>query len=422
MLGTFLLNELALYSGNMSEVPFGSELERLYDSHDSVKLYTRMDVNTTTGIPSLWVFLIIVLAILLAFVLMTSVVMHFIQRRQRRNLQRRVANGEVDLETLGIKRLQVPQELLNKMPQYTYTSKPEPEPENGNAREVDKVQEQEADDAVIPAAEKVAESHTKDLESAIGPAVPAHQIAFSQSTCPICLDDFVNEETTVRELPCNHIFHPECIDPFLRDNSSQCPLCKKSSLPPGYCPVEVTNLMVRRERLMRRMQRQGGGAHVSSHTSHASRLPGPFLAIRSRGIRGISIPSPAPRIDIHIPEDQVRGAATELNSLPSPPRRNTGEDEIPAEVRAQGASARRAWLRERLARRQARDYEQRANQGLEAEASRPLCECLVITLDEICANMTHRAPRRWSNLSQPVIQNDRRVTMIFFFFDCLISA
>ncbi|EXJ73197.1 uncharacterized protein A1O5_02957 [Cladophialophora psammophila CBS 110553] len=369
MLGSFLLNELALYSGNMSEVPFGSELVQIYNPNDTIRLYARMDVNSTTGIPSLWVFLIIVLAILLAVVLMTSIVMHMIQRRQRRILQRRVANGEVDLEALGIKRLQVPQELLDKMPKYTYNTKTEPDEINGDRS--NEAVEPETVDTAHPEVEKSAQVDAKDVESAIAPAVVVHPVAFSQSTCPICLDDFVSGETTVRELPCNHIFHPECIDPFLRDNSSLCPLCKKSSLPPGYCPVQVTNLMVRRERLMRRMRQRSSAAEESSVASHMHRLPAPILAITGRSVRSISIPMVSPQI----PVDQARTTVASMDG-PLARRRNTVEDEIPADIpadiRAQGVAARRAWLRERLVRREARSYEQRADEGRTAEESRPL--------------------------------------------------
>lgn len=361
MLGSFLLNEMAQYSGNMSEVPFGDELVTIYDPHDTVRLYARMDVNSTAGIPSLWVFLIIVLAILLAVVLLTSVVMHMIQRRQRRSLQRRVAAGEVDLESLGIKRMQVPQEMLDKMPLYTYSAQPETDDTAGDA--ATRAEASEADKSLTSTA-KAVKSQAKDGESAIGPAVVGHQIAFAQSTCPICLDDFVNGETRIRELPCNHIFHPECIDPFLRDNSSLCPLCKKSSLPQGYCPVQVTNLMVRRERLMRRMAQRGTMHALSTPASRMHRL----------AMRGMAIPTPAPRIDIHISPDQERTAGTEMHSIPPPRRQTTAEEEMPADVRAQGISARRAWLRERLVRRQARDYQERADEGRVAEASRPLCK------------------------------------------------
>ncbi|KIW74892.1 hypothetical protein Z517_11662 [Fonsecaea pedrosoi CBS 271.37] len=366
MLGAFLLDELARYSGNMSEVPFGSELVEIYDPHDTVRLYARMDVNSTSGIPSLWVFLIIVLAILLAVVLMTSIVMHMIQRRQRRILQRRVANGEVDLEALGIKRLQVPQELIDKMPKYTYHARSEPNSVNGDGP--NESVEQETVETVKPKVDKSMHTDAKDADSAIAPAIVVRPVAFSQSTCPICLDDFISGETSVRELPCNHVFHPECIDSFLRDNSSLCPLCKKSSLPPGYCPVQVTNLMVRRERLMRRMRARAGAQEDPAISIPMTRLPAPVLALAGRSLRGMTMPMVSPQI----PLDQARSASAPIEDASPARRRSTAEEEVPAEIRAQGVSARRAWLRERLARREARSYEQRADQGRVAEESRPL--------------------------------------------------
>ncbi|WEW59796.1 hypothetical protein PRK78_005276 [Emydomyces testavorans] len=43
--------------------------------------------------------------------------------------------------------------------------------------------------------------------------------------CPICTDDFEKGQD-VRLLPCNHKFHPECIDPWLINVSGTCPLCR----------------------------------------------------------------------------------------------------------------------------------------------------------------------------------------------------
>jgi len=57
----------------------------------------------------------------------------------------------------------------------------------------------------------------------------------------------------IRELVCGHIYHTECIDEFLSQVSSLCPLCKASMLPPGHCP-KITNSMVRRERAVRRLR------------------------------------------------------------------------------------------------------------------------------------------------------------------------
>ena len=41
--------------------------------------------------------------------------------------------------------------------------------------------------------------------------------------CSICTEDFVKGED-VRLLPCNHQYHPECIDPWLLNVSGTCPL------------------------------------------------------------------------------------------------------------------------------------------------------------------------------------------------------
>ncbi|EHY57118.1 hypothetical protein HRR83_002614 [Exophiala dermatitidis] len=183
-----------------------------------------------------WVFVITTLAIFLAILLLTMV----IQRRQRTLLSLRIARGEVDLEALGIRRLSVPQDILDKLPKYTYTSK---------------------------------------IEGA--PATPGgaatRQVPFSQPACPICLGDFIHSETPIRELPCNHIFHPECIDLFLRNSSSLCPMCKKSALPPGYCPVNVTNLMVHRERLIRQQNHE----ETTSRIATAGATQGPVMILSS---------------------------------------------------------------------------------------------------------------------------------------------
>ncbi|KAL8826612.1 MAG: hypothetical protein Q9191_003693 [Dirinaria sp. TL-2023a] len=43
--------------------------------------------------------------------------------------------------------------------------------------------------------------------------------------CSVCVDDFVKGQD-IRVLPCNHKFHPECIDPWLLNVSGTCPLCR----------------------------------------------------------------------------------------------------------------------------------------------------------------------------------------------------
>ncbi|PMD36988.1 hypothetical protein L207DRAFT_636866 [Hyaloscypha variabilis F] len=44
-------------------------------------------------------------------------------------------------------------------------------------------------------------------------------------TCSICTEDFIENEK-VRILPCQHIYHPHCIDPWVLQMAGTCPLCR----------------------------------------------------------------------------------------------------------------------------------------------------------------------------------------------------
>ncbi|KAK0704975.1 hypothetical protein B0H67DRAFT_366801 [Lasiosphaeris hirsuta] len=50
--------------------------------------------------------------------------------------------------------------------------------------------------------------------------------------CSICTEDFTVGED-VRVLPCDHKFHPPCIDPWLINISGTCPLCRLDLRPAG---------------------------------------------------------------------------------------------------------------------------------------------------------------------------------------------
>ncbi|KAI0762124.1 hypothetical protein BD413DRAFT_217414 [Trametes elegans] len=52
--------------------------------------------------------------------------------------------------------------------------------------------------------------------------------AIGRETCPICIVDF-EEGDDLRVLPCqgHHRFHQECVDPWLLELSSSCPLCRQ---------------------------------------------------------------------------------------------------------------------------------------------------------------------------------------------------
>ncbi|XP_021656558.1 E3 ubiquitin-protein ligase RHA1B [Hevea brasiliensis] len=48
--------------------------------------------------------------------------------------------------------------------------------------------------------------------------------------CAVCLSEFAEEEN-VRDLKCKHVFHKDCLDKWLLQCRSTCPLCRCKVLP-----------------------------------------------------------------------------------------------------------------------------------------------------------------------------------------------
>ena len=44
--------------------------------------------------------------------------------------------------------------------------------------------------------------------------------------CVVCLDA-IREGEPVKRLPCGHVFHSSCIDPWLLEEKAVCPTCRK---------------------------------------------------------------------------------------------------------------------------------------------------------------------------------------------------
>lgn len=59
-----------------------------------------------------------------------------------------------------------------------------------------------------------------------------HLEDLGDDTCAICIE-IMNEDSQVRLLTCGHIFHAECVDPWLTTRRAYCPLCKHDY----YVPV-----------------------------------------------------------------------------------------------------------------------------------------------------------------------------------------
>ncbi|KAK4245375.1 hypothetical protein C7999DRAFT_34288 [Corynascus novoguineensis] len=292
MVGEVMMQHLSLYSGNISEVPFGRNLtdRSLADPADYLRIWTELEVRTPRSGFETWVYILIILAVLLTVITATSFLMHCVQAWRRMALRRRVIAGEVNLEAMGIRHLTVPMSHIKGFPLYTYHYEPEtmspptsPQPVRiSRTRSRTRTHSVDAGDGFM--ASRVVRS---DTVSGLGLGSPFTESAAAtdyQPNCEICLETYENRATVIRELPCGHIFHPECIDEFLHEISSLCPICKANMLPEGYCP-KVTNSMVRRERAIRRLR---GQVEIQDDSEEPSpgKLQGRWMATKSKLLGG----------------------------------------------------------------------------------------------------------------------------------------
>jgi hypothetical protein len=76
-------------------------------------------------------------------------------------------------------------------------------------------------------ARKVVTNTPEDAGSCPAPIIDQREesIAYSNVTCPVCLEDFADGDR-VRRVGCHHLFHVDCIDPWLRKHPA-CPVCRE---------------------------------------------------------------------------------------------------------------------------------------------------------------------------------------------------
>jgi len=248
--GAEMMTQLSRYSGNISSVPFGENISALYnpDASDYIRIWTQLTVSTPSGLPNIWVFILAVIGVLLLVISTTCCGMHLTWRRRRRSLRRRVVAGEVNLEAQGIKRLTVPLAHIEKFPLFTYNYEPDAARSPPTSPASSKPSRRGRPRRSSRARADSTPSSAPLPDAPGGPSDLEYQPA-----CHICLDAFTHRATVIRELPCGHIYHPDCIDEFLSRVSSLCPRCRTAMLPPGYCPP-VSNSMVRRELATRRLR------------------------------------------------------------------------------------------------------------------------------------------------------------------------
>uniref|UniRef100_A0AAR2JA23 RING-type E3 ubiquitin transferase n=1 Tax=Pygocentrus nattereri TaxID=42514 RepID=A0AAR2JA23_PYGNA len=66
----------------------------------------------------------------------------------------------------------------------------------------------------------------KEKISSLPTVIVSQEQADSNMECPVCKEDYTVGEP-VRQLPCNHFFHSDCIVPWLELHDT-CPVCRKS--------------------------------------------------------------------------------------------------------------------------------------------------------------------------------------------------
>eukprot|EP00041_Stephanoeca_diplocostata_P008157 m.118159 g.118159 ORF g.118159 m.118159 type:complete len:183 (+) comp17198_c0_seq7:140-688(+) len=79
-----------------------------------------------------------------------------------------------------------------------------------------------AEDTGTPTAKKFLDSLEKFF--------PSPEDIEEEMECPVCMMKFT-EEDHMNELPCQHVFHPQCCTPWLLKNNT-CPVCRHE-LPTG---------------------------------------------------------------------------------------------------------------------------------------------------------------------------------------------
>ncbi|KAL4993833.1 hypothetical protein BDV10DRAFT_16398 [Aspergillus recurvatus] len=293
--GIALMEQLSWFSNNRT-LPQGQNNESAALSQSeswNVRLFSVIDLEKNgRKTPSIWGFLLAILGTVLVLCLILLLLYQLLQRRRRENLQRQLETDAVDHQPYDLRHFRVPREFLARLPLYVYpglddldkhNSHLDPGKSESHGR-AGNVEEAATERIEVEKADAEAEVHIANYSSSVrveevpdaeqGPKAanarsgniplqpslyessppttvdsslcyPRHtkRLSHSQTTCAICIDDFILASSTVRELPCGHIYHPECIDVFLTQTSSLCPLCKKSVLAPEFFPISTHDIV-----------------------------------------------------------------------------------------------------------------------------------------------------------------------------------
>ncbi|KAL1899978.1 hypothetical protein Cpir12675_001202 [Ceratocystis pirilliformis] len=242
--GNDMVSALSQYSGSLNTIPNSDNITAIFNpsQRDYVRIWAQLHVNDHHHSLRLWVYFVIVIASLILVVAGVSAIMHIIQQSRRKQLERRIKSGQVDLEAMGIARVRVPIDHIKEaFPLFTYCQAPGPKSQSTSPR----------------SRSSTISSYSIGKASTVKPEPNVSEYAVvgtnDQPQCEICSVAFENRVSVIRQLPCFHIFHAECIEEFLSHISCLCPLCRQQMLPKGYCPP-ITNGIVHRELQIHRLR------------------------------------------------------------------------------------------------------------------------------------------------------------------------
>ncbi|KAL5339086.1 hypothetical protein BJX70DRAFT_364955 [Aspergillus crustosus] len=292
--GNTLMEHLSSYPGHES-LHQDVQNRSMASPATDLRLFTIINLeNSGKKTPSIWGFLLVILGTVLVLCIVLLLLYQLIKRRRREELRRLLEASESGHDQYDLQHFKVPREFLARFPVYIYPSLDDTDrgsPRNSyesnrlarcetvitTRSEQTKVTKEIGAEAgteitkynsAIRVEEERPTETTKSTRSKIDtnslrpslhetlptavntgfrPSKQGNRLSRSQTTCAICLDDFVPASSAVRELPCGHIYHPECIDVSLTQTSSLCPLCKKSVLSPEFFTITMPDAVYQQD-------------------------------------------------------------------------------------------------------------------------------------------------------------------------------
>ncbi|OQE11389.1 hypothetical protein PENVUL_c002G05360 [Penicillium vulpinum] len=209
--GIALINDLSWYSDETLDGARdnSTETEEFVVQADTSRLFARIETGEYTApATSVWSFVLAIAGTVLILSILLIIVYRLILRKRRYQLQRRVNAGQVDIEALALNQMTASQEVVNKMPLYTYLEINPPTEatlpqDNTSANPIEHGSDHKTN-PLLSNEYNYAQDDTgiQKPEAAMikpGPSDSCrskYRLSYTQTTCAICLDDFVAGSST----------------------------------------------------------------------------------------------------------------------------------------------------------------------------------------------------------------------------------